>query len=288
MKIPGPTEVALDVEEALAQNDTRPLRIELVSPLGERKGIRFAYRVDTDDGRRVKIRHFGSDEHARRHFELRAGLETAFAPALARYRSVLIEEWVEGAPLTERDTEDRAEEAGALLGRLHARPLGPDVPSTTPTRKWRDGAESDLELLAGGGELAPGEVDRLRAEIRRRDPVAARLALIHLDFCAENMLIERGGKLRVIDNELVSINPAGLDLGRTFHRWPMTEDSWARFLKGYRSAIPREPEPSGFWKIAATLTAARVFLSRSPLRLETSIALLRRFAEGKSLSDPSP
>jgi Ser/Thr protein kinase RdoA (MazF antagonist) len=288
VKTPGPPEVARDVEEALAQNGRRPLRIELVSPLGEQKGTRFAYRVDTDDGHRVKIRHFGSEEHARRHFELRAGLETAFAPALARYRSVLIEEWIEGMPLTELDAEARAEEAGALLGRLHARPLGPDVPAAIPTRKWRDGAESDLELLARGGELASGGVDRLRAEIRRRDPLAARAALIHLDFCAENMLIERGGNLRVIDNELVSINPAGLDLGRTFHRWPMSEGAWLRFFKGYRSTAPREPEPTGFWRIAATLTAARVFLARNPQRLETSIALLHRFAEGESLSDPSP
>jgi len=288
VKIPGPPEVAWDVEEALSQHGLRPLRIELVSPLGPQKGIRFAYRVDTDDGHRVKVRHFGSDDHARRHFELRAGLEAAFAPALAHYRCVLIEEWVEGAPLTEPEAEARAEEAGALLGRLHAQPLGTDAPATIPTRKGSDGAESDLELLSGRGELAPGEVDRLRAEIRQRDPVAARTALIHLDFCAENMLIERGGKLRVIDNELVSINPTGLDLGRTFHRWPMSEGAWVRFFRGYRSAAPREPEPTGFWRIAATLTAARVFLARSPQCLERSIALLRRFAEGKSLSDPPP
>jgi Ser/Thr protein kinase RdoA (MazF antagonist) len=288
VKIPGPPEVSRDIEEALEKHGLRARRIALVSPLRDRKGIRFAYRVDTGGGHSVKFRHFGSDEDARRHFELRAGLEATFAPALARYGPVLVEEWVEGVALTGPDRDGRAEEAGAVLGRLHARPLGPDVPSTISTRKWSDGTESDLEILATAGELAPGEAARLRAEIRRRDPMMARAALIHLDFCAENMLIDLRGKLRVIDNELLSINPAGLDLGRTFHRWPMSEGAWSCFFRGYRSSAPSDPEPTGFWRIAAALTGTRVFLQRSPERLDASLALLRRFAEGRSLSDPSP
>jgi len=288
VKVPGLPEVSRDIEEALDQHGLRPRRIELVSPLRDRKGIRFAYRVDTDDGHSVKLRHFGSEEYARRHFELRAGLEATFAPALARYGPVLIEEWVGGAPLTELDAIGWAEEAGAVLGRLHARQLGPDVPSMISTRKWSDGAESDLEILATAGKLEPGEAARLRAEIRQRDPLVARAALIHLDFCAENMLIDLRGKLRVIDNELLAINPAGLDLGRTFHRWPMPEGAWTCFFRGYRSSAPSEPEPTGFWRIAAALTGTRVFLQRSPERLDASLALLRRFAEGKGLSDPSP
>jgi Ser/Thr protein kinase RdoA (MazF antagonist) len=234
------------------------------------------------------VRHFSTCEDARRHFELRAGLEAAFAPALARHGSVLIEEWVEGLPLTELDGDRRAEEAGALLGRLHGRQLGLDVPSRISTRKWSDGAESDLEILTTARTLTFAEAAGLRAEIRRRDPGEARAALIHLDFCAENMLIDRRGKLRVIDNELLSINPAVLDLGRTFHRWPMSERAWIRFFEGYRSSFPSEPEPTGFWRIAAALTGTRVFLQRSPQRVDESVALLRRFADGKSLSDSSP
>jgi Ser/Thr protein kinase RdoA (MazF antagonist) len=288
VRIAGPPEVARDIAEALDQYGLRPARIELVSPLRERKGIRFAYRADTDDGHSVKVRHFATGEDARRHFELRAGLEAAFAPALARYGSVLIEEWVEGLPLTELDGDGRAEEAGALLGRLHGRQLGADLPSRISTRKWRDGAESDLEVLSAAGTLTLAEAARLRAEIERRDPGAARTALIHLDFCVENMLIDRRGKLRVIDNELLSINPAGLDLGRTFHRWPMSERAWIRFFEAYRSSAPSEPEPTGFWRIAAALTGTRVFLQRSPQRLDESVALLRRFVDGECLSDPSP
>jgi Ser/Thr protein kinase RdoA (MazF antagonist) len=284
--IPGPLEVSRDVEDALERHGLRRRRVELVSPLRERKGIRFAYRVDTAEGRTIKARHFGSSGDARRHFELRAGLEAAFAPALANYGSVVLEEWVEGVPLAELDTDARAEEAGALLGSLHARPIGPRVPPDVSTRRWAEGAESDLATLTSARALGPDEAARLRAEVRRRDPRSARAALIHLDFCAENMLIDPHGKLRIIDNELLGINPAGLDLGRTFHRWPMPEAAWHRFLRGYRSSAPREPEAIGFWKISAALTGTRVFLQRMPERVDASVALLRRFAEGQSLADP--
>ena len=286
--ISGPPEVPRDIREALERHGLRPRRIELVSPLRERKGMRLAYRVDADDRHRVKVRHFETQEGARRHFELRADLEAAFTRVLASYGSVLIEEWVEGVPLTEPDSDSRAEEAGALLGRLHARPMGPDLPSMISTRKWSEGAESDLAILTSAGALAPEEAARLRAELCRRDPQLARAALIHLDFCAENMLIDTHGKLRVIDNELIAINPVGLDLGRTFHRWPMTDATWRRFLRGYRAAAPGEPQATGFWKIAAALTGTRVFLQRMPQRVEASVALLGRLTAGEGLADPPP
>jgi Ser/Thr protein kinase RdoA (MazF antagonist) len=286
--IPGPAEVLRDVEAALDRHGLRTRRIELVSPLGERKGIRFAYRVDADDGRSVKVRHFGTAEDARRHFGLRAGLEAAFSPVLAHHGPVVLEEWVEGVPLGDLESEALAAEAGALLGRLHARPFGPDTPSVISTRKWIEGADSDLAILTSAGVLACAEADRLAAELRRRDPMSARTALVHLDFCAENMLIDPRGELRVIDNELLAINPPGLDVGRTFHRWPMSEATWACFLGGYRSAAPGEPEAIGFWKIAAALVGTRVFLQRIPQRVAPSVALLRRFAAGERLSDPPP
>jgi Phosphotransferase enzyme family len=286
--IPGPPEVSRDVEAALDRFGLRPRRIELVSPLRERKGIRFAYRVEADDGRSIKLRHFGSPEDARRHFELRTGLEAAFAPALANDGSVVLEEWIEGEPPSEPEADARAEEAGALLGRLHARSLGPTIPAAVSTQKWIDGADSDLAILSGAGALGADEATRLRAELARRDPRSARTALIHLDFCAENMLIDAKGALRIIDNELLSINPAGLDLGRTFHRWPMAEAAWRRFLRGYHSAAPRAPEAVGFWKISAALTGTRVFSQRMPQRLEGSLALLRRFAAGDGLAEPLP
>jgi hypothetical protein len=271
-----------EIEEALTHFGLRLRGLTPVSPLGTRKGRRRAYRVECEDGRTVKVRQVDSVEDARRLCRLRAGLEEAFAPVLAQHGPVLLEEWIEGVPLSGVDAEARLEEAGALLGRLHARALDPDEPVARSTRGWVSRAMSDLEILATAGKLAPAEVKALRGEILRRDPGEASSAVIHRDFCAENMVIDAGGRLRIIDNEQMHIGPAGFDLGRTYDRWPMTAHAWERFRRGYRGAAD-EVEALGFWKIAAALVGARVRLQRSPHRLDAVLSLLRRFAAGCDL-----
>lgn len=274
-----------EIEAALERLGLRPRRIVRVSSLWKKQGRRCAYRVEADDGRTLKIRQLTTPDEARRLAELRVGLEEAFPPVLARYDSVLLEAWVEGTPLTEGDSEARAEEAGALLGRLHAQRLDPDVPAVQRTSDWIARAMSDLEILGCAGKLAPAEVAALRAAILQRNPETAHAALVHLDFCAENMLIDAGGRLHVVDNELLRIAPAGLDLGRTFDRWPMSAAARARFRRGYRSSAPAAVGSTGFWKILAVLMGARVRFQQIPARLGPSLALLRRFSEGKDLSD---
>lgn len=285
--IDTPADVTPEIETALDRLGLRARRLVLVSPLARNKGRRCAYRLEADDGRTLKVRQLDTAEQARHLVELRAGLEEAFAPVLARYGCVLLEEWIEGIQLTELDAEARAADAGALLGRLHARALGPDAPATLRTRTWVERAMSDLEILAGAQKLGSREVAALRAEIVRHDPGAVRACLVHMDFCAENMLIDAGGQLRVIDNELLAIAPAGFDLGRTFDRWPMSAAAWGRFRRGYRSSAAAEVEAIGFWKILAALMGARVRFQRAPARLDAALALLRRFIEGEGLSDPS-
>jgi hypothetical protein len=283
--IETPSETTPEIAAALERFAITPRRVVLISPLRDRKGSRLSYRVDAADGRIVKVRQLDSGERARCLLELRAGLEAAFAPALAYHGCVLLEEWIDGAPLSASDAEGRAEEAGALLGRLHACALDVDTPTTLSTSERTSQAISNLEILCNAGQLTPREAAALRAEIARRDPGTTGTVLIHLDFCAENMLIDARGHLRVIDNELLTIAPAGFDLGRTFDRWPMSNPAWARFCRGYRSSAPAEPEAVGFWKILAALLGARVRYERSPARLDASLALLRRFAAGNGLAD---
>ncbi|MBY0276743.1 phosphotransferase [Candidatus Binatia bacterium] len=279
-------EVPRDIEVALERLRIRARRIELVSPLGERKGVRIAYRVDTDDGRTVKLRHFGSASTAEAHLALRAGIDDDFAPASTSCGPVLFEAWIEGNELIAHEADRRAAEAGALLGRLHARPLAAGCgPVRGDTARWRAAAQSDLAILHRAGSLSSAEVAGLEAQLARRDPGSARTSLIHKDFCAENMVVDGSGRLRVIDNEQLEIGPSGFDLGRTFHRWPMSAGAWVRFLGGYRSTAPEVPEAIAFWKIAATLVGARVFLERMPERLDAALALLRRFVAGVDLED---
>src|SRR5581483_8901261 len=281
--IPGPPEVACEIAAALDRSGLRCRRVQLVSPLGERKGIRFAYRVDTEDGRTVKLRHFGAAEPAREHVALRAELDEAFAPVLGRDGAVVFEAWVAGVPLDDADPEERAGEAGALLGRLHATPMRASLGTTCDTRRWRSAAHSDLEILRRAGTLSAAEAAALGAALAALDPEAARVALIHKDFCAENMLVDGGGRLHLIDNEQLEVGPAGFDLGRTFHRWPMSRAAWTRFIAGYRACAPADPGATGFWRIVAALVGARVFLQRIPERLDASLELLRRLAAGRDL-----
>jgi Ser/Thr protein kinase RdoA (MazF antagonist) len=269
-----------EVVAALVALRLDPASMDLVSPLGTRKGIRFAYRVATADGRIVKARHLGTSQDASRVRALRTGLEPAFAPVLDQCGAVLVEEWVDGTPLGELDPTPWFGPAGALLGRLHG---AAPATGTTSTRAWTEAAISDLALLEGADELTTTEAATLRELLGAHDPQWACTALIHKDFCADNMVVDTSGALRIIDNELIDVGPIGFDLGRTFHLWPMDADAQKAFHLGYQSAGPPAPDATGYWRIVATLVGGRVFLTRSRVRLEETIRLLRRFVDGDLL-----
>jgi thiamine kinase-like enzyme len=271
------TALEMEVRDAVALGGWRVRRLALISPLGERKGMRYAYRIETDDGRLIKARHFGSEDAARRVHELRLGLEDSFAPVLRRCGAVLIEAWLEGTMLDAIEAESWTQTAGALLGRLHARPLGPDDPSAEDTTRWTETALADLALLREAEALSASGCETVRGALQRHDPNRARAALIHKDFCAENMLIDTRGRLRIIDTERLAVEPIGFDLAWTWHRWPMSPRSWARFMDGYRSTAPAEPEASAYWRIVTGLTLARVFSQRVPARLDAQLASLLRY-----------
>jgi len=280
--------IAMEIEEALHRQGLRPRRLVLISPPDAQKRGRALYRVEVEGGETIKARRFESSEAALRIFELRNGLEAAFAPAIARHEAVLLEEWIEGVPLAESDPEAWVEEAGALLGRLHARPLATPPPPVS-TEPWRTRAAEQLGILGRAGTLAPHEVASLGDALGRHDPGTARATLVHRDYCAENMVIDAHRRLRVIDNEWIAVEPAGFDLGRSFCRWPMSESAWERFLRAYRSVAPQDAGPVAFWMIVAALLGAHIRLRQAPERLAVPLALLRRIAasRGAAFGDPS-
>ncbi len=263
------------IAAALAQVGVRTQSVTLLSLLGVGKGRRLAYRVDAEDGRRFKVREFESETVAREVQMLRDGLEDAFAPVIERCGCVLLEEWIDGVALTLADANRLAEQAGAVLGRLHSVRLPSGAPEVMSTSLWRSGADDDVEMLATAGAITADEAIRAAGLLREQDPRSARAAIVHLDFCAENLVVDVLGKLRIIDNEQLAVEPAGIDLGRTFHRWPMSDLVWREFLRGYRSAGTSEPDATGFWRLVATVLGARVFLQRRPERLDDTIRLLR-------------
>jgi thiamine kinase-like enzyme len=267
-----------DLDAVLRAQGVEAARIQVLSPAPRRKRApREAYLVDTVDGGRLKLRRVGSEQEAERLCELRDGLEPAFAPVLASHGAILVEEWVDGTDLLDHDSERWAEEAGAVAGRLHVAPLDSDVPERRSSREWRRRAASDLEILGGAGRLSADETASLERELGARDPGSARSALIHRDYCAENMVLYERGRLRVIDNEWLMIGPAEFDLARTMHRWPMSDAAWERFRGAHSSSAPA-PEAFDFWILVAMLFGARVLHQWLPDRLEPLLAQLRRYA----------
>lgn len=278
----GPPQVIAEIEAALREHGMGRCRLLPLSRFQGTKRGRYTFRAESEDGSRVKARHLATAEAARELERLRRGLEPAFAPVLARHGAVLLEQWVEGRRFATDDAEARAEEAGALLGRLHLRPLEVAAPPEQSTAGYLTTAEADLGQLREAERLSGDEADLLLSALKRLDPGTFRSVLVHRDFCAENFLIDSAGRLAVIDNEWFEVGAAGFDLGRTFHRWPMPEATWRRFLSGYGSA-GAEPEPLDFWMIASTVFGARVYLRLSPDEVPPLLELLRALIEGRRL-----
>ncbi|MGH7290739.1 MAG: phosphotransferase family protein, partial [Myxococcota bacterium] len=193
---------------------------------------------------------------------------------LGRVGAVLIEAWLDGDMLAPADAEAWTPAAGAVLGRLHARQLAAGVSTDEHTARWSEAAAADIALLQGAAALPDGTAEVVRSAVHRHDPGRARRALIHKDFCAENMLIDAQRRLRIIDTEQLAVEPAGFDLAWTWHRWPMSARAWEQFMAGYRSTAPPAPDVAHYWRIVTGLTLARVFFQRMPARLDAQLARL--------------
>lgn len=254
-------------------------RIEELTPPGPIKRGRSTVRIELDGGRTIKARVLESAEAARRLHERRAALGPAFPPSLGSVGRVLLEEWITGVPLAE--PESWVEPAARVLARLHATPL-PEPAPPVATSRWREEAARDLAWLVEAGTLAPGEQERLAALLAGSDPGRVSLVLAHRDFCAENMIVDAGGALRVIDNEWLEPQPAGIDLARTRSRWPMPDGAWRRFLGAYRACAPADPGPLAFWEVVTLAWTVRVRLRRGPAHAATALAELCAFgADGR-------
>ena len=133
----APPAVIREIEAALREQGLGACRLDPLSRFQGTKRGRYAFLAEAEDGSRVKVRHLAAVEAAEQLERLREGLEPAFVPVLARHGPILIERWIEGRAPSAEEAEARAEEAGALLGRLHARPLGAAAPAEQGTAGYR-------------------------------------------------------------------------------------------------------------------------------------------------------
>jgi hypothetical protein len=274
----APPAVEREVAEALEQHRFAAAQVLPISPFHGKKQGRFTFLAIAADGAKLKARRFPDVAGAERQEAFREGLEPAFAPVLARHGAVLIESWVEGSGIDGDASAAVLAEAGALLGRLHAEHPASGTDSRRDTSEYRHEAEQDLETLARAGAIAPGLEASIAAEVERLDPGGYEPVLIHRDFCAENFILDRDGHLVVIDNERFVLGAAGFDLGRSFHRWPMSERDWSRFLAAYHLA-GGAPCELGFWTLITNVSLARIYARISERRLRPMLARLDRLGD---------
>lgn len=271
-------EFLAEIRAALAAAGVRDCRLAILSLPGfGRKGGRLSCRVDVAGGSVLKARRLESRAEAARLVEIRAPLDRSFAPVIGRHESVLLEEWIEGATVTPEVAAERAEEVGALLGLLHAAvPAGESAPVSTGERLER--VMRQLVELESAGAVSAGQANALRAALVEHDPGTAPRAVVHLDYCPENLVVDRQGRLHSIDNEWMRIDCPGVDLGRTYGRWPMPEDVWRRVLRGYETSSPFAADGLVFWQIAMAVAGAGLRLRRSAEDLSQPLERLRRLA----------
>jgi aminoglycoside phosphotransferase (APT) family kinase protein len=260
-------------------------RIAEAAPVSPLRGLdrpRAAFRLRLEDGRELKLRRMRSPERAAELAQLTEQLRDLGVPRVVlRREEALVAEWVPGSPQCESPAEPgRLEEAARLLGRIHATPRfdGFALPALRPVDAELLALEEELAALVRGSRLAPETAARLLAAARERAPGRALHGIVHGDFCAENLVIDREGRLRVIDNEGIEVGPLARDLARVQTRWPMPAADWDRFLAAYRSAAGSEAagEDLAVWRIRSRVRSAWYRATHGMSGAEEALAELRR------------
>jgi Ser/Thr protein kinase RdoA (MazF antagonist) len=249
----------------------------LPSPVFDRP----AWRIELADGRVLKGRVFGDVEEAARFAELAACLPARGFPMLRAHagRAALLD-WIEGSPMPALPPPALLRRCGELLGCLHRQKLPPDAeprlssgPSAVP-----EPLAPVLDEIAAAGAIEPRERDRLVALSERAFPARCERGLIHLDFCAENLLVSGQGEPWSVDNATLCIAPLDYDLARAALRWPLPPVARQAFLDGYR--VWRDPagfaDHADYWRICAAAHSARLRLRRRAGDVATPVASLRR------------
>ncbi len=146
------------------------------------------------------------------------------------------------------------------------------------TRRRAEEAVAHLGRLASAGVISSTLRAALEADVWRTDPREGPQTVVHRDYCPENFLVGTRGDLHVVDNEWVGLEAPGLDLARTWSRWPMPADVWRRFLAGYASTAPADPGPLRFWQIVMAAAGAAIRLAAPADDLAEPVARLRELA----------
>lgn len=233
-------QLAQDLDWAASALGSQIVDVAAVSPLRGRDVPRAAFRLTLADGRQLKLRRLRSAERVTELVRLLAALRDLGIPQVAAAGAeLLVVDWLAATPLAAAANEpERIEQAAQLLAGIHATPAfeGLALPELRPSGPELLALEEEVRVLERAGSMARDTAQRLAAVIRERDPGRLACGIVHGDFCAENLVVDAGGRLRVIDNEALELGPFLRDVARVWSRWPLAEPEWARFLSAYRAS----------------------------------------------------
>jgi aminoglycoside phosphotransferase len=238
-----------------------------------RSGDALAWRLEVADGGTVKLRRFPRALDARRvgaYLALAHGV--GLPQPLWQEDRLLLTEFVVGTSLDvvlrQRGAHEArwVREAGRLLAALHAVPV--NRRHARPLRGLRRSASLGPALLAERGLMSSEAAARFE---RLRPPRNPPVSLTHGDLCPENLIVEPGGRLRVIDEERLAVRHSAFDLARAVQRWRLDRRLERVLLAGYGEAggdARSYEDGRGFWLASAWGTSAvyRVHTKRPGLR----------------------
>jgi hypothetical protein len=284
-----PPPIDADLAAAIARAALDVRRVENITTAHFPSHRRATYRVELASGETIKARVVDDETTARRVFEMRRDLPDAFVPAFVRDGCVLFERWIDGDLLGDATPPDaRIAEAAALLAGVHAvrRPNVGAAPGHANTAARRNATERGLGRLTETGAIDARDAVRLADDLSRADPHDAATGLTHLDFCGENMLVDRAGRLRVFDNERVGVDHLGFDLARTWYRWALPPEGWTTFVRAYAPDGPADASIPDFtfWAIVALVHSACLRLDAAHPHAARPIERLRRLARGEAVA----
>lgn len=245
---------------------------------------RAVFRLTLADGRVFKARRFDSPDQAEQVAKrLSAVSGRAFRRIRARAGAVVLEDWISGTrfDLARRPLADFAR-AGRVLASLHATPV--EHPRQWDGRRlaqdWHATLIERIERLRTIGMLTRRCRDRLLDSIATFVPRECRISLVHGDFCAENIVIDRDGEVCSVDSETLDVNAAEFDLARVWYRWPMRKLERAAFGEGY-SEVGRLDDFLAhfpFWATAALASAALYRIVQSAEGASRPIRMLHKIS----------
>lgn len=250
---------------------------------------RVSFKLRFSDGSVVKGKQTESERRCDRLATLLPGLEIVRCSSLlGREGAALLEEWIPGTPLHQLAiTLDYLSEAGELMALFGRTPLPTAaVPSRfADPKRFLAQAERRLAGLVDAAVLASKSARRLLSRAEENRPERLDVGLIHHDFCPENLIVESGGVLHVVDIEDIRVGPLDVDLARTSYRWPMTSFQWQKFSEGYGRyrGVDSFVAHEVFWAIW-TLSGSALFRLQRRLPHLPPLRLLQSLADRRGVS----